>query len=99
MPQPDVERWQRTYSHLLDIERHRTEQVQNQQQRISTVLTVNGFLLGFLGSVGFSDAILVDTFASTTFIFALLALTFALAGLRLSGPVSRLPSCLNLRRR
>ena len=79
MPQPDVERWQRIYSYLLDIERHWTEQVQNQQQRISTILTVNGFLLGFLGSVGLSDALFVDNLASTLFIAALVVLTIALA--------------------
>jgi hypothetical protein len=57
MSQSDAERWQRLYSRLLDIEHHWTEQVQNQQQRISTILTVNGFLLGFLAIAGFSESI------------------------------------------
>lgn len=57
MSESDVQRWQRLYSHLLNIERHWTTQVQNQQQRISTILTVNGFLLGFLAVAGFTNAI------------------------------------------
>jgi hypothetical protein len=53
----ELQRWQTIYSNLLDIERLWTAQIQNQQQRVSTLLTVNGFLLGFLATAGFSEAI------------------------------------------
>lgn len=46
MSHTDAGRWQRLYTHLLDIEHHWTEQVQNQQQRISTILTMNGYCIG-----------------------------------------------------
>ena len=46
---PDV--W--VYGQLLRIEQHWTEQVQNQQRRITAVLAVNGFLLAFLAAAGF----------------------------------------------
>lgn len=42
-------RW--AYEEAQRIERHWTEQLQNQQQRIATVLAANGILLGLLGSV------------------------------------------------
>ena len=38
------------YEQLLRTEQHFTAQVQNQQARIYSILTVNGFLLGFLAS-------------------------------------------------
>lgn len=41
----------------MEIEKHWTAQIQNQQQRVSAILSVNGFLLGFLASVGFSEAL------------------------------------------
>jgi hypothetical protein len=41
------------YGDLLRIERHWTDQVQNQQRRIAAVLAVNGFLLAFLAAAGF----------------------------------------------
>jgi hypothetical protein len=41
-----------TYSELLRIEGHWTEQIQNQQRRITAVLAVNGFLLAFLAAGG-----------------------------------------------
>jgi hypothetical protein len=44
------------YKEVLRIERHWTEQLQNQQARISTVLTVNGFLLAFLGIAAFTQS-------------------------------------------
>lgn len=46
------ERWQWVYSEMLRIEEHRTDELQNQQARIRSVLTVNGFLLGFLAATG-----------------------------------------------
>ena len=41
------------YGELIRIEQHWTDQVQNQQQRITAVLAVNGFLLAFLAAAGF----------------------------------------------
>jgi hypothetical protein len=80
MPEEDADRWRRLYSQLLDIERHWTEQVQNQQHRITTILTVNGFLLGFLAIAGFSESI-VNTGPWSAGIFlaslAILAMAFA----------------------
>ncbi len=49
----DVDGLRWLYEELLRMERHWTEQVQNQQQRISTLLTVTGILLGFLAGAGF----------------------------------------------
>jgi hypothetical protein len=37
---------------MLRIEEHRTDELQNQQARIRSVLGVNGFLLGFLAATG-----------------------------------------------
>jgi hypothetical protein len=75
----EVERWHRLYSHLLEIERHWTAQIQNQQQRISTILSVNGFLLGFLASVGFSNALTSrGSWPRYLFLASLIALSLAL---------------------
>ncbi len=41
------------YEQLLRIEQHWTDQIQNQQRRITAVLAVNGFLLAFLAAAGF----------------------------------------------
>jgi len=40
------------YEELRRIERHWTEQIQNQQRRVAAVLAVNGFLLAFLAAAG-----------------------------------------------
>jgi hypothetical protein len=45
------EKW--LHAELVRIEDHWTKQVQNQQQRISTLLTVTGILLAFLAGAGF----------------------------------------------
>jgi hypothetical protein len=44
--------WQVVYEHLLQVESHWTAQIQNQQQRIATIVSMNGILLGFLGFEG-----------------------------------------------
>jgi hypothetical protein len=49
LPSADV--W--VYGQLLRIEQNWTDQVQNQQKRITAVLAVNGFLLAFLAAAGF----------------------------------------------
>ena len=48
-----IESWKWLYAELLRVEQHWTDQVQNQQQRISTLLSVTGILLGFLAGAGF----------------------------------------------
>ncbi|HXQ18692.1 MAG TPA: hypothetical protein VN781_03595 [Acidimicrobiales bacterium] len=40
------------HDELIRIERHWTDQVQNQQRRIAAILAVNGFLLAFLATAG-----------------------------------------------
>jgi hypothetical protein len=45
-------RWLWIYGEMLRIEQHRTDELQNQQTRIGTVLAVNGFLLAFLAATG-----------------------------------------------
>ena len=47
-----LSRRQWVYAEMLRIERHWTDQVQNQQRRIAAVLAVNGFLLAFLSTAG-----------------------------------------------
>ncbi len=44
--------WRLVYEHLVLTESHWTAQLQNQQQRNSSILAVNGFLLGFSGFTG-----------------------------------------------
>jgi hypothetical protein len=74
----DVQRWERLYTHLLDIEHHWTAQTQNQQQRISTILTVNGFLLGFLAVAGFTNSIVQSgAWPASLFLIALATLAAA----------------------
>jgi NADH:ubiquinone oxidoreductase subunit 5 (subunit L)/multisubunit Na+/H+ antiporter MnhA subunit len=46
-------KWRWVYEELIRIERNWTEQVQEQQARISTLLSVSGVLLGFLAGAGF----------------------------------------------
>jgi hypothetical protein len=48
---PEADIW--VYGELIRIEQHWTDQVQNQQRRITAVLAVNGFLLAFLAAAGF----------------------------------------------
>ena len=47
----DADLW--AYGQLVRIEQHWTDQIQNQQRRITAVLAVNGFLLAFLAAAGF----------------------------------------------
>jgi hypothetical protein len=47
-----TERLAWSYSQLRQIEAHWTQQVQNQQARITTTLTVNGIILAFLAGSG-----------------------------------------------
>jgi hypothetical protein len=49
----DIHGWRAAYSDLLTIEAHWTQQVRDQQSRIATILSINGFLLSFLGSGAF----------------------------------------------
>ena len=83
----DAEQQWRQHAHLLDIERHWTAQVQNQQQRNSTILTVNGVLVGFLGTVGLSETIQQEPRTAHLFAWALVMLAVALV----PGLVSLLP--------
>jgi hypothetical protein len=54
---PHLELWNAIYEHLLRVEDHWTTQLQNQQQRNASILTVNGIVLGFLGFGSFSAAV------------------------------------------
>lgn len=77
----DAQRW-KWLDHLLTIEHHWTEQVQNQQQRNAAILTVNGVLLGFLGTTGVSASISPRTSTAWFLAGGLVALALALfAGL------------------
>jgi hypothetical protein len=78
MAELEVDRWLMVYSRLLDIERHWTEQIQNQQQRIQTILTVNGILLGFLAAAGFSEIVQRGALTGGLFVASLITLTVAL---------------------
>jgi hypothetical protein len=72
-------RW--LYAELLRMETHWTDQVQNQQQRISTLLTVTGILLGFLAGAGFLTGTLsepVRRWPADVYIFSLISLCAAL---------------------
>ena len=91
----DVEGLRWLYAELLRIERHWTDQVQNQQQRISTLLTVTGILLGFLAGAGFLTGTLslpVHHWPAYVYIASLVSLCFALfmgiRALRPSIPIS-----------
>src|SRR6184192_1370442 len=97
-----TERWSGTlpglrtlYDELLRIEQHWTDQVQNQQQRISTLLTVTGILLGFLAGAGFLTGTLsssVRRWPAYLYVASLISLCFALfmgiRALRPSIPIS-----------
>jgi len=74
----DVQRWLRVYADLLRIEGHWTEQVQNQQQRISTTLTMNAFLLGFLAATGLSESVPRHSWPAYLFLASLFLLSVAL---------------------
>ena len=52
---PENTSWRLVYEHLVFIENHWTDQLQNQQQRVGSILTVTGFLLGFSGLTGASE--------------------------------------------
>jgi hypothetical protein len=47
-----AERTKIVYEELLRVEQHWTAQVRDQQSRITTILTVNGFLLGLIAGLG-----------------------------------------------
>jgi hypothetical protein len=54
-----IERRRWIYSELLRMERHWTDQLQDQQARISSTMSVNGIMLAFLagsGLVGYKNA-------------------------------------------
>jgi len=71
------------YDELLRIEGHYTQQVQNQQSRITTSLTVTGFMFAFLASAAF-----LQTKAShSTYVLLLWALIVFSIGL-LAGVVA-----------
>jgi hypothetical protein len=79
MSQQEQDRWEAVYSHLLRIEQHWTDQLQNQQQRNSAILNVNGLILGFLGLAGLSrEAPDWNLWSTRLFIAALAVLAFAL---------------------
>jgi hypothetical protein len=83
-------RW--VYEQLARLESHWTAQIQNQQQRISAILTVNGVLLGFLAGAGFlSGRFLFGTFAADLFLLSLVLLCLSLlVGLAALTPVIRI---------
>jgi hypothetical protein len=74
----EVDRWVRAYAELLRIERHWTEQVQNQQQRIATILTMNAFLLGLLVATGLAEGVPKRSWPAYVFLAALITLSLAL---------------------
>ncbi len=50
--------WEVVFKHLILAESHWTAQLQDQQQRIGSILAVNGFVLGasgFTGAIAFRD--------------------------------------------
>jgi len=75
----DELRW--LYGELLRVERHWTEQIQNEQSRIATLLTVSGILLGFLTGAGFLAKLLevrVRHWPVYMYVLSLLSLCLAL---------------------
>ena len=50
-----AQRWRWIYAELRRVEIHRTEELQNEQRRIASVLAVNGFLFAFLAAGGLID--------------------------------------------
>jgi hypothetical protein len=85
-------RWQMIYGHLLHVEQHWTTQLQNQQQRNATLISVNGVLLGFLGFGGLTQVLGAWVFWSQVlFVTGLgllaLALAFGVSALVPSVPV------------
>jgi len=69
------------YEELIRVERHWTEQVRDQQSRISTLLSVSGILLGFLTGAGFLAKLLdvqVRQWPVYLYVLSLVSLCFAL---------------------
>lgn len=69
------------YEELIRVEKHWTEQVQNEQSRIATLLTVSGILLGFLTGAGFLTNLLEvrdRPWPVYVYILSLVSLCFAL---------------------
>lgn len=88
----EVDRWVRVYADLLRIERHWTEQVQNQQQRIATILTMNAFLLGLLVAAGLAEGVPQRSWPAYVFLGALIILSLALVlGILALRPRIRIP--------
>lgn len=68
------------YKESLRIEKHWTDQVQDQQTRSAAVLAVNGFLLAFLAVAGLKlSAKPTHEWYFYTFVFSLILLSVALA--------------------
>jgi hypothetical protein len=83
------------YNELLRVEDHWTSQLQNQQTRIATTLTVNGIMLAFIAGGGFlgyphlsdlAKALLVASVASLA-----IGIGYGLAGLWPKTPISEPP--------
>jgi len=92
-----VESWRWLYAELLRIEQHWTDQVQSQQQRIHTLLSVTGILLAFLAGAGFFTGALtshhwpVYIYVSSLIVLCA-ALFMGILTLEPSTPISGTPS-------
>jgi hypothetical protein len=62
------------YDQLLRVERHWTEQLQNQQTRAATTLSVNGIMLAFLAGGGFISYSALDLPAKVFLFLSVLVL-------------------------
>ena len=77
--EPEIERLRWVFDEVMRMEQHWTKQLQDQQQRIATMLTVNGFLLAFLAVGGFgSHELLSGTWPSYFFLASVIGLCLAL---------------------
>ena len=74
----DVPSLEWVYHDLERIEKHWTDQVQNQQRRIAAVLAVNGFLLAFLATLGIQNVSSNTGWSKYPFFACLIILAIAL---------------------
>ncbi len=61
----DPEAWTKLYEDLRWIEQHWTAQLQNQEQRVATVLTANGILVSFVAVGAFDRGLQAMLFLRT----------------------------------
>jgi hypothetical protein len=85
--------WEIVYQHLLRIEEHWTAQIQNQQQRNSALVTVNGLLLGFMGFGGVTSVLQNWGYPSAAMFIASIGLLAAALVLGVASMRPRIPPC------